>query len=87
MSSAQEEEEGLGTTMDAIRAVVPSHQEPGQIPTELPYEEHGHQENLNYQTHLRSGETPHGRGSTASRERSGGVRVPRTAWGGEEQGL
>lgn len=36
-----------------------AHQEPGQLPTELPYEEHGHQENVSYHARLRSDETPH----------------------------
>ena len=74
MSSAQEEE-GLGTRRDAIQAVVPAHQGPGELPTELPYKEHGHQENLSYQTQLRSTVTPHGQSSTVSRER-GAVRQP-----------
>ena len=29
---------------------MPPLQETGQLPTELPYEEHGHQEDLSYQT-------------------------------------
>ena len=51
---------------DAIRAVVPAHQEPGQHPTELPYEDHGHQENRSYQTQLKFSETPQKKWSTGT---------------------